>query len=164
MLQVSPEIRNRIEESCTKLSLESGKALKALASDFKTMTKSPSAEPHVANAKAAAKSLKSLLKSGLWEDIDLLEVVPAATVGSLLLDVVNCTEKIVESVYELGSVANFQTVEATLSPEKSHELGKICSDKQNLKMDCPHVVIKITESPPVLPENIGKIGQQVLEV
>lgn len=164
MLQVSPEIRNRIEESCSKLSLESGKALKALASDFRTMTKSPSADPHIANAKAAAKSLKSLLKSGLREDIDLLEVVPAATVASLLLDVVNCTEKIVESVYELGSLANFETVEATVSPEKSHELGKICSDKKSPMMDCPHVVIKITESPPVLPVNIGKTSQQVLEV
>ncbi|XP_062017576.1 aluminum-activated malate transporter 2-like [Rosa rugosa] len=163
-VQVSPEIRNRIEESCTKLSLESGKALKALASDFRTMTKSPSADPHIANAKAAAKSLKSLLKSGLREDIDLLEVVPAATVASLLLDVVNCTEKIVESVYELGSLANFETVEATVSPEKSHELGKICSDKKSPMMDCPHVVIKITESPPVLPVNIGKTSQQALEV
>ncbi|KAL6202578.1 hypothetical protein ACLB2K_026286 [Fragaria x ananassa] len=163
--QLSPVIRNRIEESCTKLSLETGKALKALASDFRTMTKSPSADPHVANAKAAAKSLKSLLKSGLWEDTDLLEVVPAATVGSLLLDVVNCTEKTVESVYELGSLANFETVEATVSPEKSHELENICSDKQNPKMDCPHVVVKIAdESPPVLPVNIGKTGQQVLDV
>lgn len=164
MLQLSPVIRNRIEESCTKLSLETGKALKALASDFRTMTKSPSADPHIANAKAAAKSLKSLLKSGLWEDIDLLEVVPAATVGSLLLDVVNCTEKIVESVYELGSLANFETVEATVSPEKSHELENICSDKQNQMMDCPHVVKIADESPPVLPVNIGKTGQQVLDV
>ncbi|KAL6196239.1 hypothetical protein ACLB2K_031854 [Fragaria x ananassa] len=161
--QLSPVIRNRIEESCTKLSLETGKALKALASDFRTMTKSPSADPHIANAKAAAKSLKSLLKSGLWEDIDFLEVVPAATVGSLLLDVVSCTEKIVESVYELGSLANFETVEATVSPEKSHELENICSDKQNPKMDCPHVKIA-DESPPVLPVNIGKTGQQVLDV
>ncbi|XP_050369879.1 aluminum-activated malate transporter 2-like [Argentina anserina] len=162
--QISLEVRNRIEESCTKLSLESGKALRALASDFRTMTKSPSADPHIANAKAAAKSLKSLLKSGLWEDIDPLEVVPAATVGSLLLDVVNCTEKIAESVYELGSLANFATVEASVSPERSHELIKICSEGQNHKMDCPHIVIKISESPPVLPVNIGKSGQQILEV
>ncbi|BBH05325.1 Aluminium activated malate transporter family protein [Prunus dulcis] len=99
--KVSPEILNIIQESCTKLSLETGKALKELAAAFKEMTKSPSPETHMAKAKAAAKSLRSLLKSGLWEDTELLEVMPAATVGSLLLDVVNCSEKIIELLMNL---------------------------------------------------------------
>lgn len=160
MLQVSSEILNIIQESCTKLSLETGKALKELASAFKEMTKSPSPETHMAKAKAAAKSLRSLLKSGLWEDTELLEVMPAATVGSLLLDVVNCSEKIIESVNELAFLANFKTVEATVSPEKS-QLGKLDNKEKNPNMD---VVVTIAEAPSVLPENGKKVGSQQVEV
>ncbi|XP_048429366.1 aluminum-activated malate transporter 2-like [Pyrus x bretschneideri] len=150
--QVSPEILIKIQESCTKLSLETGKALKELALGFKEMTKSPSVNIHIAKAKAAAKSLR-LLKSGLWEDAALLEVMPAATVGSLLLDVFNCSEKIIESVNELAPLANFETVEATVSPEKSD------IKKQNSpNRDCPHVVVTITELPQVIPETGKKIG------
>lgn len=151
-LQVSPEILIKIQESSTKLSLETGKALKELALGFKEMTKSPSVNIHIAKAKAAAKSLR-LLKSGLWEDAALLEVMPAATVGSLLLDVFNCSEKIIESVNELAPLANFETVEATVSPEKSD------TKKQNSpNRDCPHVVVTITELPQVIPETGKKIG------
>ncbi|CAL9000307.1 unnamed protein product [Prunus brigantina] len=158
--KVSPEILNIIQESCTKLSLETGKALKELAAAFKEMTKSPSPETHMAQAKAAAKSLRSLLKSGLWEDTELLEVMPAATVGSLLLDVVNCSEKIIESVNELAFLANFKTVEATVSSEKS-QLGKLDTKEKNPDMD---VVVTIAEAPSVLPENGKKVGSQRVEV
>lgn len=159
-LQVSPEILNIIQESCTKLSLETGKALKELAAAFKEMTKSPSPETHMAKAKAAAKSLRSLLKSGLWEDTELLEVMPAATVGSLLLDAVNCSEKIIESVNELAFLANFKTVEATVSLEKS-QLGKLDTKEKNPNMD---VVVTIAEAPSVLPENAKKVASQRGEV
>ncbi|KAI5323088.1 hypothetical protein L3X38_032160 [Prunus dulcis] len=158
--KVSPEILNIIQESCTKLSLETGKALKELAAAFKEMTKSPSPETHMAKAKAAAKSLRSLLKSGLWEDTELLEVMPAATVGSLLLDVVNCSEKIIESVNELAFLANFKTVEATVSQEKS-QLGKLDTKEKNPNRD---VVVTIAEAPSVLPENGKKVGSQQVEV
>ncbi|TQD90355.1 hypothetical protein C1H46_024090 [Malus baccata] len=158
--QVSPEILIKIQESCTKLSLETGKALKELALGFKEMTKSPSVDTHIAKAKAAAKSLRSLLKSGLWEDAALLEVMPAATVGSLLLDVFNCSEKIIESVNELAQLANFETVEATVSPEK------LDTKKQNdPNRDCPHVVVTIIELPQVIPETGKKNGShQQMEV
>ncbi|XP_008230212.1 PREDICTED: aluminum-activated malate transporter 2 [Prunus mume] len=158
--KVSPEILNIIQESCTKLSLETGKALKELAAAFKEMTKSPSPETHMAKAKAAAKSLRSLLKSGLWEDTELLEVMPAATVGSLLLDAVNCSEKIIESVNELAFLANFKTVEATVSLEKSQS-GKLDTKEKNPNTD---VVVTIAEAPSVLPENAKKVGSQRVEV
>ncbi|KAJ6750468.1 hypothetical protein OIU85_001044 [Salix viminalis] len=54
-------------------------------------------------AKSAAKNMKSLLKSGIWEDIDLLKVIPGIAVGAILVDVVTCTEKIAESIHELAS-------------------------------------------------------------
>ncbi|KAE8692995.1 Aluminum-activated malate transporter 8 [Hibiscus syriacus] len=113
-----PEIRSKIQLTCTKISMESGEALKELSMAIKTMVKPFSADIHIENSKSNVKNLNSLLKSGLWDDkTDLLEVLPLATVASLLIDVVSCTAKIAESVHELATKLNFEAVEPTVAPE-----------------------------------------------
>ncbi|XP_048324941.1 aluminum-activated malate transporter 2 [Ziziphus jujuba] len=153
--QVLPEVREKIQETCTKMSTECGKALKDLATAIRTMTKPSSADSHVANSTAAAKSLRTLLKSGIWEDADLLQVIPAVTVASLLLDVVNCTEKIAESVHELASLAHFETVSSPIVPEEKPQ-------QPNTASDCPHVVVTLTEMPSVLAENKNMTSESAM--
>ncbi|KAA8544344.1 hypothetical protein F0562_022388 [Nyssa sinensis] len=111
-IKTPPEIQSKIEEACTKMSSECGKALKELALAIKTMTLPSLADPHIANSKIASKNLKALLKTQLWEDNDLLEMIPAATVASLLIDVVASTDKIAEAVHKLAFLAHFKRVEA----------------------------------------------------
>ena len=145
LLQAKPEIRSKIQETCTKMSLESGKALKELAFAMKKMVKPFSADNHIENSKSTVKNLNSLLKSGLWDDdMDLLQVVPVATVASLLIDVVTCTEKIAESVHELASMVNFEAVEPSVSPEKP-ETGQPEIAKTSNDANCPSVIIIINE-------------------
>ncbi|XP_062083608.1 aluminum-activated malate transporter 2 [Humulus lupulus] len=156
--QASPEIREQIQEACTKISLESGKALKEVANSVRKMTKTSSDDiGHIASSKAAAKSLRSLFKSGMLENIDLLEVIPSVTVASLLIDVVNCTEKIAESVHELGSLAHFRTSTSTIKSDSALDPNNVSPEKSKSKIDysCPtqpqshHVVITInTQSAP----------------
>ncbi|KAK7335603.1 hypothetical protein VNO80_27539 [Phaseolus coccineus] len=105
------EFRSRIEEPCTNIIVESGKALKESSVILKSMAKSPMPNPHVANAKNAAESLKSLLRTNPWEGADHLEIIPAATVASLLIDLIFCVEKICEAVDELANLANFVSSE-----------------------------------------------------
>ncbi|CAI9774531.1 unnamed protein product [Fraxinus pennsylvanica] len=65
----------------------------------------------VIKLKYAAKKLKSLLKTNLWdlEDTDYLdEIISAAAVSSLLIEIVSCIVKIADSVHELASVEKFQ--------------------------------------------------------
>ena len=90
-LQIPAEFRSKIQEASTNMSLESGKALKELASAIKAMTPPSSVTPHIVKSKDAANDLISLLRSGFCKEIDLLEVIPAVTVASLLVDVVSCT-------------------------------------------------------------------------
>ncbi|XVF47002.1 hypothetical protein PTKIN_Ptkin03bG0074200 [Pterospermum kingtungense] len=149
--QAKPEIRCKIRETCGKMSLESGKALKELALGIKRMVKPFSADIHIENSKTAAKNLNSLLKSGLvWDDdVDLLQVVvPLATVASFLINVVSCTDEIAESVHELASMVNFEAVEPTISPEKpvtgQPETVKSSNDHAN----CASVVVIIGEPSP----------------
>ncbi|KAI5412551.1 aluminum-activated malate transporter 8 [Lathyrus oleraceus] len=105
------EFRSRIQESCTNISLESGKALKEASSMIKNMSKSSTPNFHVSNAKNAAESLKSVLRTNPWEGADQLEIIPASTVASLLIDIVVCVEQICEAVEELASLANFVPIE-----------------------------------------------------
>ncbi|KAL9405347.1 hypothetical protein Peur_002319 [Populus x canadensis] len=144
-IQASSEVSNIIQEACTKMSRESGKSLKELALAIKIMVQPSSADSHIENAKSAAKNIKSLLKSGIWEDIDLLKVIPGVTVASILIDVVTYTEKISESIYELASKAQFKSVKPTLSPKKLHS-GQNQSVKSAQMVNCPDAGINVRES------------------
>ncbi|KAG6590137.1 Aluminum-activated malate transporter 2, partial [Cucurbita argyrosperma subsp. sororia] len=120
--QVSQEIQTQIQEPCMEMSMETGKALRQLVSSIREMTQPTLAEIHTNNSKAAAKKLKASLKSSrLWENCDLLTLIPAANVGTLLVDVVDITEKIAEAVQELASLAHFKAAkpaEAAIQSEK----------------------------------------------
>ncbi|KAB1211950.1 Aluminum-activated malate transporter 2 [Morella rubra] len=146
-VQASAEFRSKIQEACQKMSLDSSKALKESASAVTKMREPASADPYVSNSKAAAKNLESLLRSGLGKDADLLSVIPAATVASLLIDVVQCTEKIVDSVRELASLAHWDKVEPAVSPENVRLEQSEGADKPHPEIECPHAVITITASP-----------------
>ncbi|KAJ7948059.1 Aluminum activated malate transporter family protein [Quillaja saponaria] len=117
-LQTPPQIRSKIQEPCIKMSSETGRALKELAVAIKTMTPSSSAQSHIAKAKIAAMNLKSMLKTVIWEEINLLEVIPDATVASLLVDIVSCAEKLAESTNELASLAKFKRMDHKVTPEE----------------------------------------------
>ncbi|WRX34854.1 Aluminum-activated malate transporter - like 10, partial [Theobroma cacao] len=107
------KIGNLTRECAYKISLESSKALKELASTIRKMTRTRSADPHIANSKTAAEELKTLLKTTFWEEEELLQILPAVSVASLLLEIVECAEKIAEAVYELAKEASFKRTDAT---------------------------------------------------
>ena len=134
-----------MQEACSEISMESGKALKELGMAIKTMTRPSFADTQISSSKATTKSLKSLLQSTLQEESNLLKLIPARTVASLLTDIVDHTQKIAESVNELASVAHFGTAETLKSPKKSQTSnGDQCAEPAPKNIDNPHV-ISITE-------------------
>ncbi|KAM7255770.1 hypothetical protein ACFE04_011511 [Oxalis oulophora] len=137
-IQAPVEIRSKIQEVCIRMSSESGKALKELALAMKKMNQPSMANIHIENSKTAAKNLNSLLTSGIFDNDDILSVMPAATVASLLIDIVNCMEKIAVSVHELAKSAKFKPP----SKSKSVPLRKYLSNKINID-DCPSTIITI---------------------
>ncbi|XP_061957721.1 aluminum-activated malate transporter 2-like [Populus nigra] len=147
-IKTPPEIQGMIQDSCTKMSSELGKALKELALAIKRMTPPSSASSHLVKSKNAAKNLKLLLYSDLCSGINLLEVVPAVTVTSLLFEVISCTEKIAEAIHELASLAQFENVEQ--EKPKLPEQGEM---QQGANMDVHHHVVTIDQPPPVKPQN-----------
>ncbi|KAJ9178450.1 hypothetical protein P3X46_010330 [Hevea brasiliensis] len=117
-IQTPLEIRSEIKEQCMTISLECGKALKESSASIRRMIRADTAHLHIGNSKAAAENLKILFKTGLWKEADLLEIAPATTVASLLLEVVLCTERIVDAVQELASLAGFKSIESSGSIEQ----------------------------------------------
>lgn len=142
-IKAPQEICEMVKEPCTKMSKECGNAMKKLALEIRTLTR-PSApnNPHIVTAKTAARDLKSLLKSDMFEDINLLQVISVAAVASLLIDVVICVEDIAESVNELALLAEFK------SP-KGKDQCMSASRQIVQEKDCPnHIIIPINETSP----------------
>ncbi|KAK3015367.1 hypothetical protein RJ639_006803 [Escallonia herrerae] len=137
-IQVQPEFARKIQDTCTKMSLDSGKALKELALAVKTMTRPSSADSHVANLKTSTKNLRCLLKCGLGNDTDLLKVIPVTTVASLLIDVAMSVEEITASVNELASLAHFKqkAKDTNLTLEKRHGVLKSLSKQGQCSRCC----------------------------
>ncbi|KAK4441329.1 Aluminum-activated malate transporter 2 [Sesamum alatum] len=127
-MQTPMEIRSKVQESCTKMSSECSCALRELAKGLKTMTRAMSAEPHIRNAKTAAKNLKSSLQTSLWPDTDLLDIIPAAAVASLIVDIVSCTIKIADSVHELACLSKFKNPAAVIANQTGQGRVAVASD------------------------------------
>ncbi|XP_057450713.1 aluminum-activated malate transporter 8-like [Lotus japonicus] len=85
------------------------------------MAKSLAPNLHVRHAKNAVESLKSVLRANPWEEVDPMEIVPAATVASLLIDIVICVENICEAVDELATLANFVPHRGIVQPITSSD-------------------------------------------
>ncbi|MCD7446540.1 hypothetical protein HAX54_009223 [Datura stramonium] len=106
---IGQEVRTRIQEPCMKVSTECGHVLKELASAMKTMTYPLTITVHIDNAKLAAENLKSLLQTNSsWEEMNFSDIIPIATVASLLIDIVSYTIKMVESFDQLATLARFK--------------------------------------------------------
>ncbi|KAL7133632.1 hypothetical protein ABFS83_12G155200 [Erythranthe nasuta] len=109
---VESEVKMKIKESCMKMSMESGKALKELASAVKTTAFHPlqAAGAHLQNSKSAAHDLKNALENSslLSAKADLQEIMPLLVVASVLIDINDGVDKIYESVNELSLKACFK--------------------------------------------------------
>ncbi|EEF48661.1 conserved hypothetical protein [Ricinus communis] len=122
-IQNPSDIRRKIQEPCRQISSECGKALKELASSIVGMTRTNLDTCHIANSKLAAENLKSIVKKGQWGESDLLYVIPTAALASLLLEVIECTEKVAEAVHELALLAGFRSMEIIVLTESISQIN-----------------------------------------
>lgn len=145
-MQVPPEFLQIIQDSCRTMSIETGKALKALAMAIKTMKEPKHACEHLDKSKTAVKDLKTALKAASLENADILAIVPAAAVASILVEIVKGAEKISKSVHELSELAHFKKiVEPTVSPEKPQLLHRGSVNPVLLDGESAHVIITVQE-------------------
>jgi hypothetical protein len=165
-LQEPMEIQNKIRESSKKMSSESSKALKELALAIKTMADPSAANPHVENSKTAINDLKTALKAATLENVDVLAIIPIASVASILIEITRCVEKISDSVHKLADLAHFKSVDPTVSPEKPQLLHRGTVKPVLLEGDSDgddHVVITVHENYVDSRENRGTVKPVLLD-
>jgi hypothetical protein len=112
------EFQSKIQEPCTKICSESGKALKELAVGLRKVINQPtSVNLHIQHSKIAAENLKSLLNTtSVWKNDNLQEIIPTGAIALILVDIVPYIEKIAEALHELAFLASFKRVDARVSP------------------------------------------------
>ncbi|XP_057466883.1 aluminum-activated malate transporter 8-like [Actinidia eriantha] len=162
-IQTPTEFKSKIQKPCMKMSSEFGKALKELATAIKTMRNPSSTSIHIENSKVAIDELKIAMDVALKERFDLLKIVPAITVASILMDIFKSIEEISDSIHELSHQAQFKNVEKKLSLEKLPQLLHRGSVKPVSDADADvdgggggdgnHVIIEVHEKSLDSPEN-----------
>jgi hypothetical protein len=165
LLQTSLEFKCKIQEPCTKMSSESNKALKAISSSMKTMTNPLAAKNHIENSKTAIEELKVALEVISLEDVELLAIIPVATVAAILEEITFSVEKIYDSVSELSHLAHFKSVEPNVSPEKPPLLHRgIIKPVVDIDNNVPpHVEITIQDLCTESPEKDRKATAEILQ-
>lgn len=150
-LQESSGIGRMImKEVISEMSLECGKALRELGMAVSMMKKSSSAIIHLEKSKDASNTLKALLQSSSCheQEIHLLSLIPAATVASLLTDIVQFTEEISDSVEELASLTEFEDSNAKSSSNRTSSRSCECAE--------PVLVVVVADSDPANFPESGK--------
>ncbi|KAH6830199.1 hypothetical protein C2S53_015582 [Perilla frutescens var. hirtella] len=116
--KVASELASQIQEACTRMSRESGNAMKEVASVIKNMRPpSPALQTHIQNSKAAAAQLKTILHNfSSSPKPQLQEIMPLYLVSSTLMDIITTIDKISVSVTLLSQAAAFRNPKATVEP------------------------------------------------
>lgn len=114
---MTSELGMKIQEPCTIMSIELGKAMNELASTIKDMrSPSPAVETHIQNSKAASAQLKNILENFSLPKNDLHKIMHLFVVSSTLMDIVRSIDKISVSVSQLSEKAGFRRAKATVQP------------------------------------------------
>lgn len=150
LLQVQLNFRRDIQESCMQMSSECGKALKELSVAVKTMVNPYPVNHYIENSKSAVDVFKSKLKATSLQETDILNIIPDATVASILMEIVSCVEQIAESVNEVSQKAHFKGVEFKTSQGKPPLLRRATIIPVS-EGDSDCVVINVSDTLVVLP-------------
>lgn len=107
-MQASSEFRIRVQEPCTKISFEAGKALKELASSVNLFIYPSSSAKHIQKCKNAVEEVSTMLQASMVGEWEVLDTIPIITITSVLIDIVKCIERIFAAIEELSQQANFE--------------------------------------------------------
>ncbi|KAI3914701.1 hypothetical protein MKW92_021875 [Papaver armeniacum] len=119
LVQKPSEFKKIITLSCMEISIELGKALQEISSAIKNMTYPFTVSTHIMNAKTAAEDLHRALEAITLDNTNILEdVMSGASVTSLLLEIIECTKNIAESVKVLACLAKFKGADLAILAEK----------------------------------------------
>ena len=163
-LQAPDTIKKHLSDICLRVSIKCSSVIRELATNIKTMRKSPKLDLLIEEMNAAVEELQNDLKvlpallvprngngngegepdrnSPTSSPVPLAELIPLATFASLLIEIAARVEAIVDAVEKLGSVAEFKP--ATDEKSKKNKLGDmILADDDGIEEEAIKVLCKV---------------------
>nr|GMD42921.1 aluminum-activated malate transporter 8-like [Ipomoea batatas] len=150
--------KSKIEGPCTRMCFESTQALKAISLAIKTMEHpSPAIQDHLRNSKAAINDLEVVFRSSSLSTEQIFDIIPCAAVISILIDIIDCVDKISKSVDELSKKAGFKKPtdkSASPAPEEQRQQppqqqllhrGTVTPVNEDIKVEVVAITIDYTE-------------------
>ncbi|CAN0840864.1 Aluminum-activated malate transporter 10 [Linum grandiflorum] len=122
----SPDsIKNHLKESCLKVSFASSKITREVAKSMETMTRSSAAMDLLTEEiRVSVQEVQESLKSFPQEKtVPLMEVIQAATLASLLIEIASRIEGVVRSMKELEEMCEFGDGESKEKSKRSEVNG-----------------------------------------
>ncbi|XP_076883200.1 aluminum-activated malate transporter 8-like [Bidens hawaiensis] len=141
--QASSEFSKRVQEPCTKMSSEAGKALKELSKSVKSFSYPSNCTTHLQTCQKAIDEVNTMLKASMVGEFDVLEIIPVITVASTLTKIVKCVETILVATEELSKQAHFKKSLNDAEKLQAHHGGAVASvdDQEEDDIDFVKVII-----------------------
>ncbi|XP_052209174.1 aluminum-activated malate transporter 10-like [Diospyros lotus] len=165
-LQAPDTIKKHVSDICLRVSIKCSSVIRELATNIKTMRKSPKLDLLIEEMNAAVEELQNDLKvlpallvprngngngngegepernSRTSSPVPLAELIPLATFASLQIEIAARVEAIVDAVEKLGSMAEFKP--ATDEKSKKNKLGDmILADDDGIEEEAIKVLSKV---------------------
>ncbi|KAI3798317.1 hypothetical protein L1987_33588 [Smallanthus sonchifolius] len=155
--QVSSEFTERVQEPCTKMSYEAGKALKELALSVKSFSYPSNCTMHLQTCQKAVDELNTTLKASMVGEFDVLEIIPIITIASILIEIVKCVETIFVAIEELSEQAHFKKLTGDDEKSQVHHGGAVANvgDEEEDRAFVKVIVHKITSESRDIEDNRG---------
>ncbi|CAN1299745.1 Aluminum-activated malate transporter 10 [Linum perenne] len=131
----SPDsIKNHLKDSCLKVSSTSSKITREVAKSMETMTKSSATDLLTEEIRVSVQELHESLKSLPEETVPLMEVIQAATLASLLIEIASRIEGVVREMKELEKMCEFEDGELKKKPKQSENGGVSLREMETVKV------------------------------
>ncbi|KAI3794815.1 hypothetical protein L1987_37454 [Smallanthus sonchifolius] len=153
----SSEFTKRVQEPCTKMSYEAGKALKELALSLKSFSYPSNCTMHLQTCQKAVDEVNTTLKASMVGEFDVLEIIPLITIVSILIEIVKCVETIFVAVEELSEQAHFKKLTCDGEKSQVHHGGAVANvgDEEEDRTFVKVIVHKITKESREIDDNRG---------
>ncbi|XP_076907627.1 aluminum-activated malate transporter 8-like [Bidens hawaiensis] len=145
--QASSEFSKRVQEPCTKMSSEAGKALKELSKSVKSFSYPSNCTTHLQTCQKAIDEVNTMLKASMVGEFDVLEIIPVITVASTLTEIVKCVETILVAIEELSKQAHFKESLNNAEKLQPHHGGAVASFDDHKEDDIDFVKVIIHKIP-----------------
>ncbi|KAF5734959.1 hypothetical protein HS088_TW15G00458 [Tripterygium wilfordii] len=132
--KIPESIMKHVSDTCLRVSSNASSVIRELAETIKTMKRSSTIDVLVGEMNSSVQELQEDLKSLPQNETPIIDMIPVLTCVSLLIEIANRVEAIVDAVKELSKLADFGFRDQDKSNQnQSKSDGNIMQEKRRVE-------------------------------